>query len=308
MSVADSFLETLGVKLQHYLTNRFPFRVGINSICVLAVLLTGCSAPANSALTSSASLPTAVPTYPSSLALIQARGVLIVGTAITEPFEFHDPATGELIGFDVDTAEYIAEKLKVEVQWVEMPFANLIPALQERKVDMTIAAMYINPEREELVDFAEPYIQTGLVMVVQPELKSKVKTVQDLAGLRVGVKIGATGAKLAQDLAAQGVNLEIVEYKETLDSFLDLEVGRVDVVFNDYLNTLVHLKNSPSGLVIVADEDGKVNFLSQVGLGIAVHQGDLELLQAINGALLEMKQDGTFDRLYRTWLSGAGSE
>jgi ABC-type amino acid transport substrate-binding protein len=308
MSVADSFLEILGVKLQQYLTQFIQIRVVLSLICILVIVLAGCTTSLNSKPASSASLPTAVPTYPSSLALIQDRGVLIVGTAITEPFEFHDPDTNALIGFDVDTAGYIAAKLKVKIQWVEMPFANLIPALQERKVDMTIAAMYISPEREELVDFAEPYVNTGLVMAIRPELKSKVKTVQDLAGLKVGVKIGATGAKLAQDLLAQGIRLEIMEYKNTLDSLLDLEVGRVDVVFNDYLNTLVYLKNSKSGVIIVADDNGKAQFLSHVGLGIAVHQGDQELLQAINTALLEMKQDGTFDRLYKTWLSGAASD
>ena len=166
----------------------------------------------------------------------------------------------------------------------------------------------VDPRRIELVDFAEPYVKTGLVMVVRPGLEAIVKTVQDLAGLRVGVKIGATGAKLAQDLLAQGIALQIVEYKETLDSFLDLEVGRVDVVFNDYLNTLVYLKNSQSGIIIVEDNTGKTKFLSHVGLGIAVHQGDQELLQAINATLLEMKQDGTFNRLYQTWLSGAARD
>jgi ABC-type amino acid transport substrate-binding protein len=308
MSVADSFLEILGVKLQQYLTKRISIRVVLSFVCLLVVLQGGCAVPPDSGLTSSAALPTALPTFSSSLAIIQARGVLVVGTAITEPFEFHKSDSKELVGFDVDTAGYIADQLGVKILWVEMPFANLIPALQERKVDMTIAAMYINPEREELVDFAEPYVQTGLVMAVRPELEAKVKTVQNLAGLKVGVKIGATGAKLAQDLLAQGIPLQIMEYKETLDSFLDLEVGRVDVVFNDYLNTLVYKNNTHSGIIIVTNEDGSVNFLSHVGLGIAVHQGDQELLQAINTALIKMKQDGTFDRLYSAWLSGTARE
>ena len=154
---------------------------------------------------------------PSKLAEIQAKGVLVVGTAITEPFEFYHPQTGELVGFDVDTTGVIADRLGVELVWVEMPFANLIPSLQECKVDMTIAAMYITPERETLVDFAEPYLDTGLVMVVRPELLGEVKVVEDLGGLRVGVKIGATGAQLAQELVERGIPLEVVEYKDTFD-------------------------------------------------------------------------------------------
>lgn len=274
-------------------------------VFILAFVLFGCTTSGSSDPTGASVLPTTAASTEnsqSSLAQIQARGVLSVGTAITEPFEYHDPDTGELIGFDIDTAEYIADKLGVELEWVEMPFANLIPALQDGKVDMIIAAMYIKTEREELVDFSEPYINTGLVMVAHPELQAQVKTAQDLAGLKVGVKIGATGAELAQDLIAGGIALESVEYKVTFDSFLDLEVGRVDVVFNDYLNTLVYIKDSQSDLKIVTNDAGEVNFLSQAGLGIAVQQGDRELLEMINAVLMEMRQDGAFDRLRENWL------
>ena len=239
----------------------------------------------------------------SALERIQNAGVLVVGTAITEPFEYYDPVTGELIGFDVDIARRIAQELGVELQWVEMPFANLIPALQEHKVDMTIAAMYINPEREALVDFAEAYIHTGLVMAAEAETARQVTGTDDLAGLRVGVKIGSTGAQLAKTLAENGIDITIEEYKDTLDSLLDLEVGRVDVVFNDYLNTLVYLKQAGSDLEIIRDAAGEPLFQSWVGLGIAVPQGDSELLAVIDQTLAEMNADGTLDELKNRWLS-----
>jgi len=240
-----------------------------------------------------------------TLAKLKEKGVLKVGTAITKPFEFHDPETNELVGFDVDVAKYIADKLGVELEFSEMPFASLIPSLQTRKVDMTIAAMYIKPEREEVVDFATPYMETGLVMVVAPELFGQVRQPEDLAGLKVGVKIGATGDKLAQDLIAQGVDLERKEYKETLESFADLENGRIDVVLNDYLNTLAYIKDTGSDVKIVLTEDGEVNFLSNVGLGIAVHDGDAELLAEINKILEEMHADGTYDAIYAKWLKAS---
>ncbi|MBS1249122.1 MAG: ABC transporter arginine-binding protein 1 [Chloroflexi bacterium] len=282
----------------------YPF-AGILCVFFLALVLQGCTILEDLNPTAINTSPTATPLSENplrNLEQIQERGVLVVGTAITEPFEYHHAETGELIGFDVDTAEYIAENLGVELEWVEMSFANLIPTLRDRKVDIVIAAMYIKPDREEVVDFSTPYIDTGLVIVVRPELEEEVKTVQDLAGLKVGVKIGATGAKLAQDLVSQGIPLEKEEYKTTFDSFLDLEVGRVDVVFNDYLNTLVYMKDSGTDLKIVTNEAGEVNFLSQVGLGIAVHQGNQALLEAINTSLAEMRQDGMFERLSENWL------
>lgn len=278
-------------------------------VVLLMVALAACTAPVaapadGAAGAESAAAPAEESANTDELTLdkLKEKGVLVVGTAITKPFEFHDPDTNELVGFDVDTANYIADKLGVAVEFKEMPFASLIPSLETRKVDMTIAAMYIKPEREEVVDFATPYMETGLVMVVRPDLVDQVKTPEDLAGLKVGVKIGATGDKLAQELIDQGIDLERSEYKETLESFIDAEAGRVDAVLNDYLNTLAYLKDTGSDMQIVTDENGEVNFLSNVGLGIAVHDGDAELLAAINDALAEMQADGTYDEIYQKWL------
>ena len=278
-------------------------------VVLLMVALAACTAPVAAPADGAAGVEgAAAPAEESAntdeltLDKLKEKGVLVVGTAITKPFEFHDPDTNELVGFDVDTANYIADKLGVAVEFKEMPFASLIPSLETRKVDMTIAAMYIKPEREEVVDFATPYMETGLVMVVRPDLVDQVKTPEDLAGLKVGVKIGATGDKLAQELIDQGIDLERSEYKETLESFIDAEAGRVDAVLNDYLNTLAYLKDTGSDMQIVTDENGEVNFLSNVGLGIAVHDGDAELLAAINDALAEMQADGTYDAIYQKWL------
>ena len=90
--------------------------------------------------------------------------------------------------------------------------------------------------------------------------------------------------------------------KNTFDSFLDLEVGRADVVFNDYLNSLTYIKETQADLVIITDDANDINFLSQAGLGIAVHQGDLELLNLIDETLRELKANGTLDQLKETWL------
>ena len=240
------------------------------------------------------------------LTQIQNKGVLVVGTAITNPFEFHDPENGNLVGFDIDITNFIAKELGVEVELVEMSFANLIPALQDNHVDMTIAAMYITPERENLVDFSDPYLETGLVMVVQPVKKTTIKSLEDLKGMRVGVKIGSTGANLAQELNAQGFDLQVTEYKDTFTSLLDLEVDRVDVVFNDYLNTLTYLKDSQSDLNIIADENAEVIFLSKVGLGIGVHEGNQAFLDFVNETLKKMNQTGDFQRSYETWLMPKG--
>lgn len=242
---------------------------------------------------------------PRSLADIKNSGKLIVGTAITKPFEFYDPATNKLVGFDIDLANYIGAQLGVTVEFVEMPFASLIPSLEAGEVDLIIAAIYIKPEREELVDFSNPYMDTGLVMVLRPEQAAKVHAVGDLNGLRVGVKGGSTGDQLALDLLAQGMSLERVEYKETLDSFAALEANQLDVVLNDYLNTLFYLKDTGSKMQIAQNEVNDVVFLSKTGLGIAVQQGNDDLLAEINILLEQARNNGTYDRFYEKWLGEA---
>ncbi len=278
-------------------------------LCLLAFLYLsyGCAFSPNPR-TPSPAVTTLYPTpeiqpTPGSLEAVKERGVLVVGTAVTKPFEFYNPKTNVLVGMDVDIANSIARQLGVSIQWVEMPFASLIPSLQNNRVDMVIAAMYINPERASLVDFSNPYISTGLTLAVRPELAGKIRSPADLNGKKVGVKIGATGEELANEWKSQGIDVEIHEYKETLDSLLDLEVGRIDVVVNDYLNTLAYIQDTQSQIKIVTDDANKIYFLSNAGLGIAVHQGNKTLLAEINSILSDMQTSGKLSEIQQQWLN-----
>jgi ABC-type amino acid transport substrate-binding protein len=225
-----------------------------------------------------------------------------MGTAITEPYVYHLTQVNALVGFDVEIARYLAVQLNVRLAWVELPFASLIPALQENRVDMVIAAMYITPEREQFVDFADSYADTGLIMAVRPELVSQIRSIEDLAGHSAGVKIGATGVIYAEELVSLGIPLKIVRYRDTVESLLDLEVGHIDVVFNDYLNTLYFIKKNQADILVVTDTEGQVLFLSNAQLGIAVHEDNQSLLDAINQGLVTLRRDGTYERLYQDYI------
>jgi ABC-type amino acid transport substrate-binding protein len=234
---------------------------------------------------------------PDRLQEIQREGKLVVGTAITSPFEYHDPESNALVGFDVDLTNQIADRLDISVEWREMTFADLLPALQNGDVDMVIAAMYIKPEREDLVDFAQPYLDTGLVMAVQTG-NTDITDLNSLAGHSVGVKQGSTGEAAAQRLRdEQGIDLTIQRYEETLDSLDDLDAGLVDVVFNDYNNTLIYIQTHPN-IRLQGD------IFEPAGLGIAVQTGDTDLLNFINETLTNLKQSGDVARLFNKWIVG----
>lgn len=226
---------------------------------------------------------------------IQKAGKLVVGTAITRPFEYYDD-NGDLVGFDVDLVTLIASRLNVNLEWREVAFADLLTELDAGHVDMVIAAMYIRPDREEVVDMSQPYLETGLIMAVQAD-ETAITGFEDLAGRTLGVKEGSTGAAYAQTLIDEqdiAINLRI--YTDTLDSLDDLANGQIDAVFNDRLNTLVYIQDHPTVRL-----QGEV--FDPAGLGISVKSGDSDLLAFVNSSLDALKASGDIDRLFNRWIN-----
>ena len=262
------------------------------SLMVLALAAAGCGgAPAKSD-----AKPEAKPAAVSRIDQIKKNGKLILATGNYRPFEYHDEKTNKIIGYDIDVAEAIAKKIGVPLEVTEMQFTGLIPSLQNGQADLVIAAIYITPQRKEVVDFADPYMDTGMVVAVRKD-DTAIKGPNDLNGKVVGVKTGATSEKVAQDMNEKGAKITIKSYKETVDYLLDLQNGRLDAAINDLLNQLEYNKANPT-VKIVGDPFTKAQ------LGIAVKKGDKELLDLVNTVLKELKQNGEAEKMYQKWLIG----
>lgn len=225
---------------------------------------------------------------------IKKNSKFVVATSAYRPFQFHDPKTNKLIGLNIDIAETIAKRLGVPLEVVEIPYPSLIPALQNGQADIVIAALYITDQRKEVVDFTDPYMETGMILVVKEEDNS-VKSVKDINGKVVGVKAGADSEKVAKELQAQGYNFTMKSYNLTEDYLIDIENGRLDAVINDVLFQLSYNKER-SGLKVVGDP------FTKVAVGMAVRKGDKELLDVANSVIREMKQNGEADKLYQKWV------
>jgi len=264
----------------------FRFRHLLAGWLTLVLVLSGCDDPQ----------PSVDSSLPPRLRDIQQSGTLTVGTALTSPFEYHDPSTNNLVGFDVDLATLIADRLGVSLEWKEMAFADLLSELNAGKVDMVIAAMYITPERETIVDFTQPYLATGLVMVVQAG-DTRISDFESLEGKTLGVKEGATGERWADTLRdEQGIDMTILRYETTLDSLDDLAAGLLDVVINDKLNTLEYIKTHPQ--VQIAGD-----VFDPAGLGIAVQSNDDDLRAFLNETLADLDQSGRINQLFNEWIN-----
>lgn len=265
----------------------------------LAVSMFGCKPAASAA--SEASAASAAPETSASAAnsveAIKKAGVLKLATGNYKPFEFRDSKTNELVGYDIDVAKRVADKLGVKLKAVDMDFPAIIPSVQKGDYDLAIAAMYDTEERRKAVDMTDSYMNTGMVLVTLAN-NSTFHTLADLNGKRVGVKASATSEKVANDAKTKnGYTYEVVSYKDTTGCIADLEAGRVDAVVNDQLNQLEINKTDPKIKIV-----GKPFTTSK--LAGAVKKGNESLLKVINETIQEMEKDGSAQKLYDKWITG----
>lgn len=224
-----------------------------------------------------------------------ADGVLVVGTnAEFPPFEFVGD-DGEPDGFDIALIKAIGEKLGVEVQVENMEFASLVSSIGS-KIDVAIAGMTVTDERKEAVDFSDSYY-VAVQYVLLPE-GSEIATAEDLKNKTIGVQLGTTGDFIASDIEGVTVN----SYNKAVDAVNDLVNGRVDCVIVDKNPALVfESKFQDEGSKVVAVDGAQFEFESEE-YAIAMPKGDAALADAINGAIMELKADGTFEELVKTYI------
>ncbi len=208
------------------------------------------------------------------------------------PFEMKDEATGDLIGFDIELMQALGEAAGREVEFIALPFDGLIPALQSNTIDGAISGMTITAERAQTIDFSSPYFKAGLAIAVR-ENNDEITSLESLAGKRIAVQIGTTGAEQAKLVEGASVT--------TFDSaplaLQELLNGRVDAVVNDLPVTLFAINEANlQGIKIVGE------LLTEEYYGIALPKGS-ENLALMNQALADLIQDGTYAQIYRQWFT-----
>jgi len=209
------------------------------------------------------------------------------------PFESIN-AEGDFEGFDIDLFNAIGEKTGKTIEFENLPFDSLISALQGGSIDAAISGMTITEEREEVVDFSDPYFQAGLAIAVAEDT-ADITTLDDLQGKRIAAQIGTTGASTAESVEGSTVT--------TFDSaplaLQELANGNVDAVINDAPATEEAVESGNiAGIKIVGE------VLTDESYGIALPEGS-ENVEIINAAIAELKADGTYAELYQKWFDKA---
>ena len=196
---------------------------------LVAAVLSGCAAAGNNAQTSAEE--------GDLLARIQARGSITVAMEGTwAPWTYHNEAD-ELVGYDVEVAQAIAEKLGVTVNFVEGEWDGLLAGLDDGRYDIMVNGVGITPEREEKYNFSAPYAYNRTAVIVRGD-EDEIHSMEDLSGKKTANTISSTYATQAEEYGAEVTGVD--DLNQTIELLLS---GRIDatlnaeVVFNDYQKT-----------------------------------------------------------------------
>ncbi len=225
---------------------------------------------------------------------IVSRGTLRVATAPGYfPFEMIGE-NGEIIGFDVDMGQAIADALGVKLEVVPFEWAGVIPALVSNKVDLIIAGMTITPQRALKVSFTDPYFKTGQAMIVSkknPGITSWADL--DKEGKTIAVNLGQTGDFAAEKFFKKA---KISKYQGSENVALAVATGKADAAIHDQPWILIQAKKSSNVMYAIPEPQTVEN------LGIALPHNDLEFKLWLDTFLLDFLNSPKYEEMYNYWF------
>ncbi|MGE2716069.1 ABC transporter permease subunit [Mycolicibacterium litorale] len=226
---------------------------------------------------------------------IKSAGVLRVGTeGVYAPFSYHDDS-GQLVGYDVDVARAVAERIGVPVEFVETPWDSMFAALEANRFDVVANEVTINPERQAKYDLSQPY-SVGEGVIVTRADDDSITTLDDLAG-----KVAAENATSNWSEVARKAGARVEAVEGFTQAITLLNQGRVDVVVNDSIAVYAYLAETGDTSVKIA---GTVGEKSEQGFAARKDSG---LLPELNRALDDLRADGTLAAISQKYLNANAS-
>lgn len=247
--------------------------------------------------------PTEAPTEaPVSEPATPAVAAITVGVnAQFKPFVFSDES-GRLAGFDIELMNALAQTGQFELGFVDRPFDELLDAVANGEIDAAISAITITPQRQEKVDFTEPYFGQGQAVAYFSggqglAVGADNATITGVDALtadhKVGAKQGTTGADYVQNETAA----QLVTFPEAEPALAALAAGEVDAVVLDVPVIVNYIKaNAPSGVKLAGPP------ITQEQYGIAVSKAKPEVLAMLNAGLEQLRTNGAYDAIYQRWF------
>ena len=211
------------------------------------------------------------------------------------PYSYHDEQTNELVGFDIDIANEISKKLDKKLDIKEYSYNRLIAAVLSGQIDFGMGSMNIVPEREEVVDFTEPYNISRGKFVVYTKLID-IKTIEDIRNSKylVGIRNGTVYPTiLVNNYSFNHDQLKI--FPSQRDLAIALKNGTVQVAISD------------SGAMYHLDKHSDLDFnyigeITSANAGITVNKNNIALKKELDKAIKAIKEDGTYEKIAVKWF------
>jgi len=222
------------------------------------------------------------------------RTIRVATDATYPPFEMLD-ANKNIVGYDIDLITEICQLAKCKPEIKSTAWEGIFPALQKGDYDAVISGVTITAERDKTMDFTDPYIEVGQVVLVRAD-ETRIAGVNDLADKVVAVQKGTTNDETATNFQKEGKVKEVKRFP-TFDLAVKSLLNKdADAVIIDNTAASGYMGTNPDKLKVAGEK-----FTSE-GLGIVVREGDKTLQGAFNAALKVLKENGTLDKLYRKWF------
>ena len=235
------------------------------------------------------------PTGDTTLTTVEEGKLIMSTNAAFPPYEMTTDS-GDFEGIDVEIAGAIAEKLGLELQIDDMDFDAALLAVQQGKSDMVMAGVTVTEDRLAVMSFTDSYAN-GIQSVIVTE-DSDIASIDDMEGKLIGTQAGTTGYIYCSDTPENGGFGEdnVIAYDNGITAVQALMNGQVDCVVIDNAPAQEFVKANP-GLKILDTEYANEDY------AIGVNKDNTALLDAINGALAELKADGTIDSIISKYIS-----
>ena len=229
-----------------------------------------------------------------SIACAAPPAALRVGMDLSyPPFETIGP-DGKPAGISVEIAQALAAELGRPLQIENIPFTGLIPALKTGKIDVIISSMTATEERAKAVAFSDPYLTTGLALLVPASSGASGLADLDLPGKTIVVRQGTTGEVFARTNVRQA---KILTLEKENACVLEVTQGKADGFIYDQMSVFQNARR----------QSGKVRALlaplQKESWAVALRPSDAELLKQVNAFLARFRTDGGFDRLADKYLA-----
>ena len=231
------------------------------------------------------------------IAFTGTNGSLKAGIVSDIGLPFTIRQENDLAGFDIELSMRFAASLGMNYEPVDLPFGSMIASISTSKIDLATCSMMITEERKKQVDFSEPYYESGISLfamkenIVVPE-KTKMALLDDIADKRIGVFTGTVHDRLVSE---KYPNAEIFRYDGGTDMIAALSGDKIDAAMLDHITARLILKRNPHLGILTED-------VLTLPLGVGFKKNNPELRDEFNQYLKEIREDGTYDTIFKRWF------